>query len=97
MVNTGVKTVDYPASYTYTFPDNVEALPINIPITVTKSGTTATLTAETGKAASKINVSTTTKWVKEYKDITKAYPDFEGWVANPSATWTTNFNSAYLY
>ena len=97
MVNTGVKTAALPAPYTYTFPTGVEAKAINIPIEVTKGGVTAPLTAETGKVASKINVPTGTKWVKEWKDITKAYPDFAGWVTDPTAAWTSNYNSAYLY
>lgn len=97
MVNTGVKTAALPAPYTYTFPTGVEAKAINIPIEVTKGGVTAPLTAERGKVASKINVATGTKWVKEWKDITKAYPDFAGWVANPNATWVSNYNSTYLY
>ena len=97
MVNTGVKKADLPEPYTYTFPEGVPAEANNIPIVVTKGGVPATLTAERGKVASKINVSTTTKWVKEYKDITLGYPNFELWVANPSVDWTSNYNSAYLY
>jgi hypothetical protein len=97
MVNTGVKTAALPEPYTYTFPDGVAAEAINIPIVVTKGGVNATLTAEKGKVASKINVSTNTKWVKEYKDITLAYPNFTGWVSDPSANWTSNYNSDYLY
>ena len=97
MVNTGVKTVAYPDPYTYTFPDGVEALPINIPIVVTRGGTPIELTAEVGKIASKINVPTSTKWLKEWKDITLGYPDFQGWLQNPSADWTSNAVDDYLY
>jgi hypothetical protein len=97
MVNTGVTTEAEPAPYTYTFPNGVEAIAKNIPIIVTRSDGTFELTAEMGKVASKINVPTSTKWVKEFKDIKEAYPDFEGWVANPTATWTSNYNSALLY
>ena len=97
MVNTGVKKAALPEPYTYTFPTDVAAEAINIPIVVTKGGVNATLTAEKGKVASKINVSTDTKWVKEYKDITLAYPNFTGWVSDPSANWTSNYNSDYLY
>ena len=97
MVNTGVTTEAEPAPYEYTFPDGVDPEPINIPIFVTRSDGTFELTAEMGKVASKINVPTSTKWVKEFKDIKEAYPDFEGWVANPTATWTSNYNSALLY
>ena len=97
MVNTGVKRAALPEPYTYTFPDGVAAEAINIPIEVTKGGVTAPLTAQKGKVASKINVSTDTKWIIEYKDITLGYPDFTGWIQNPSEDWTSNYNSAYLY
>ena len=97
MVNTGVKTANLPEPYTYTFPEGVEAKAINIPIVVTKGGVPATLTAEMGMVASKINVPTTTSWVKEWKEITKAYPNFAGWVADPEAEWTSNYNSAFLF
>jgi hypothetical protein len=97
MVNTGVKTAALPEPYTYTFPEGVAAEANNIPIIVTKGGTTAELTAVRGKVASKINVSTTTKWVKEYKDITLGYPKFELWVSDPTVDWTSDYNSTYLY
>lgn len=97
MVNTGVDTMDEPAAYTYTFPEGVDPLPINIPIVVTRSEGNVTLTAEEGKVASKINVPTDTKWVREYQDIKNAYPGFVGWVIDPNAEWTSNFNAAYLY
>ena len=97
MVNTGVTTENEPAAYTYTFPEGTDPLPINIPIVVTRSTGDVTLEAEMGKVASKINVPTSTSWVREYMDIKNAYPDFVGWVADPNANWTSNYNSAYLY
>lgn len=97
MVNTGVTTEAEPAPYEYTFPDNVDPLPINIPIFVTRSDGTYELTAERGKVASKINVSTSTKWVKEFKDIKEAYPGFKGWVEDENASWTSNYNLSLLY
>lgn len=97
MVNTGVSSAEEPAPYTYTFPTGVEAIAKNIPIVVTNNGQDVELKAEEGKVASKINVPTGTRWVKEYQDIKNAYPGFQGWVADPSAEWTSNSNSAFLY
>lgn len=98
MINTGDGVTATAASYTYTFPNGTDAAAINIPIYVIKDGTTkAYLSASTGKAASKFNTKTTTKWVKEYEDITKAYPNFKGWVADESIDWTTEKNADYLY
>ena len=97
MVNTGVDTMPEPAAFTYTFPAGTNPEAINIPIVVTRSTGDVTLTAERGKVASKINVPTDTRWVREYQDIKKAYPTFVGWIADPSANWTSNFNAAYLY
>ncbi len=58
---------------------------ISIPIVVTRDITDAidgsvVLTAEKGKAPQKICVPLTTKWVDEYENINKAYPDFAKWV-----------------
>lgn len=97
MVNTGVGSANEPAAYTYTFPEGTDPLPINIPIIVSKGGVEAELYAEEGKVASKINVPTSTRWVKEFENISDAYPGFEGWVKNPTATWTSTYNEAYLY
>lgn len=97
MVNTGVDTMDEPEAYTYTFPEGVTAIPENIPIVVTRSTGDVELTAVRGKVASKINVPTTTKWVKEYQDIENAYPQFKDWVSDPSVNWTSNYNTAYIY
>ena len=98
MINTGAGVTATAPSYTYTFPEGTEASAINIPIYVIKDGKTqAYLDASTGKAASKFNTKTTTRWVKEFEDILDAYPDFKGWVADESIDWTTKKNANYLY
>ena len=98
MINTGAGVTATAPSYTYTFPEGTEAKAVNIPIYVIKDGSTkAYLDASTGKAASKFNTKTTTRWVKEFEDILDAYPDFKGWVANENLDWTTNKNLDYIY
>jgi len=98
MINTGAGVTATAEPYTYTFPENTEATAKNIPIYVIKDGSTkAYLDASTGKAASKFNTKTTTRWVKEFEDILDAYPDFKGWVANEDLDWTTNKNLDYIY
>jgi len=98
MINTGAGVTATAEPYTYTFPGNTEATAKNIPIYVIKDGSTkAYLDASTGKAASKFNTKTTTRWVKEFEDILDAYPDFKGWVANENLDWTTNKNLDYIY
>ena len=98
MINTGAGVTATASSYTYTFPEGTEAKAVNIPIYVIKDGSTkAYLDASTGKAASKFNTKTTTRWVKEFEDILDAYPDFKGWVANENLDWTTNKNLDYIY
>ena len=98
MINTGAGVTATAPSYTYTFPEGTEAKAVNIPIYVIKDGSTkAYLDASTGKAASKFNTKTTTRWVKEFEDILDAYPDFKGWVADENLDWTTNKNLDYIY
>lgn len=98
MINTGAGVTATAPSYTYTFPEGTEAKAVNIPIYVIKDGSTkAYLDASEGKAASKFNTKTTTRWVKEFEDILDAYPDFKGWVANENLDWTTNKNLDYIY
>ncbi len=98
MINTGAGVTASAEPYTYTFPEGTEAKAVNIPIYVIKDGSTkAYLNASTGKAASKFNTKTTTRWVKEFEDILDAYPDFKGWVANEDLDWTTNKNLDYIY
>ena len=98
MINTGAGVTATAEPYTYTFPENTEATAKNIPIYVIKDGSTkAYLDASTGKAASKFNTKTTTRWVKEFEDILDAYPDFKGWVADENLDWTNNMVLDYIY
>lgn len=58
-----------------------------IPVQVKKGTDWCELTAEQGKAASKIAVPTTFKWVKELKDIEPIYTKFKDYVKDPSVKW----------
>lgn len=70
-----------------------------IEVRVQKGSDWPLLTAPTGKAASKIAVSTDYKWVKELQDITNAYSDFDTYVTtgNPAKWWESNKNDTYIY
>ena len=59
----------------------------NLPIWVQKGSDWVLLTAPKGKAASKIAVSTDYKWVKELKDISNAYKNFDTYVTNCTPEW----------
>ena len=59
----------------------------NLPIWVQKGSDWVLLTAHKGKAASKIAVSTDYKWVKELKDISNAYKNFDTYVTNCTPEW----------
>ena len=59
----------------------------DLPIYVKKGNDWCELKAEQGKAASKIGVPTTFKWVKELKDIEPIYTKFKEYVSNPSIEW----------
>ena len=59
----------------------------NLPIYVKKGNDWCELKAEQGKAASKIGVPSTFKWVKELKDIEPIYTKFKDYVSNPSIKW----------
>ena len=59
----------------------------NLPIWVQKGSDWVQLTAHKGKAASKIAVSTDYKWVKELKDISNAYNNFDTYVTNCTPEW----------
>ena len=59
----------------------------NLPIWVQKGSDWVQLTAHKGKAASKIAVSTDYKWVKELKDISNAYKNFDTYVTNCTPEW----------
>lgn len=58
-----------------------------IEIRVKKGNDWPLLTAEQGKAASKIVVPNTYKWCEELKDIEDVYPDFNDYVDNPQLKW----------
>jgi len=60
----------------------------NILITVYKGGSWVEIEAEQGQPAAKFNCKVGTKWCDEYVNITRVYPDFTTWVANPSVDWT---------
>ncbi|MGM9778209.1 MAG: hypothetical protein ACI3ZD_07750 [Prevotella sp.] len=70
-----------------------------IEVRVQKGSDWPLLTAPTGKAASKIAVSTDYKWVKELQDITNAYSDFDTYVTtgNPAKWWKSNKDDTYIY
>lgn len=64
-----------------------------IPIVVTQSdGTQIELTAQIGKPASKFLVPTSTRWMKEYKNIKTSYPGFTDWVGEPTLKWWETVN-----
>ena len=58
-----------------------------IEVRVQKGSDWPLLTAPKGKAASKIAVSTDYKWVKELKDISNAYKNFDTYVTNCTPEW----------
>ena len=57
-------------------------------ITVYKGGSWVEIQAEQGQPAAKFNCKVGTKWCDEYVNITRVYPNFTTWVANPSVDWT---------
>lgn len=59
----------------------------DLPIYVKKGNDWCELKAEQGKAASKIGVPTTFKWVKELKDIEPIYTKFKEYVSDPTIKW----------
>ena len=70
----------------------------NLPIWVQKGSDWVLLTAPQGKAASKIAVSTDYKWVKELKDISNAYKNFDTYVTNCTPEWwKDNKDDTYIY
>ena len=77
MINTRGFTVD-PVSFTISGSYD-RATSINIPITVTKNGTSVTLTANKGKTASKVAVGTDYQWCNERQDIDNKYHKRNGY------------------
>ena len=70
-----------------------------IEVRVQKGSDWPLLTAPIGKAASKIAVSTDYEWVKELKDISNAYKNFDTYVTNctPSEWWKNNKDDSLIY
>ena len=90
-LNTMVNTEDWTAHkdpVTFTIDGQYGSWNINnLPIWVQKGSDWVLLTAHKGKAASKIAVSTDYKWVKELKDISNAYKNFDTYVTNCTPEW----------
>lgn len=70
-----------------------------IEVRVQKGSDWPLLTAPTGKAASKIAVSTDYKWVKELQDISKAYKNFDTYVTSgkPAEWWESDKDNSLIY
>ena len=100
-INTMVNTEDWTAHkdpYKFTISGSYESEK-DIPIWVRKGNTWCELTAERGRAASKIAVSTDYQWVKELNDISKAYSDFNTYVGSgtPTEWWKNNKENSLIY
>ena len=69
----------------------------SIPVTVVIGGNTIEMTAEVGKPAAKIGVSTDFNYCLERVDITTQYPLFQQWVttATPTDGWWRNDITGY--
>lgn len=92
-VNTMVNTEDWTAHkdpVTFVLDGNYYWNAKNIPVYVKKGNDWCELKAEQGRAASKIGVPTTFKWVKELKDIEPIYTKFKIYVSNPHWWWWWN-------
>ena len=102
-LNTMVNTEDWTAHkdpVTFTIDVQYGSWNINnLPIWVQKGSDWVELTAPQGKAASKIAVSTDYKWVKELKDISNAYKNFDTYVTSgkPAEWWKDNKDDTYIY
>ena len=70
-----------------------------IEVRVQKGSDWPLLTAPKGKAASKIAVSTDYNWVKELKDISNAYKNFDTYVKSgtPAEWWKDNKDDSLIY
>ena len=102
-LNTMVNTEDWTAHkdpVTFTIDVQYGSWNINnLPIWVQKGSDWVLLTAPKGKAASKIAVSTDYKWVKELKDISNAYKNFDTYVTSgtPAEWWKDNKDDSLIY
>ena len=102
-LNTMVNTEDWtahkdPVTFTIDVQYGNENI-VNLPIWVQKGSDWVQLTAPKGKAASKIAVSTDYKWVKELKDISNAYKNFDTYVTSgkPAEWWKDNKDDSLIY
>ncbi|MGN1229961.1 MAG: hypothetical protein ACI4T5_09975 [Prevotella sp.] len=90
--NTMVNTEDWtahkaPVSFVITPNSEEYKSAKDIKVWVKKGSEWCELMAEQGKAASKIGVPSTFKWVKELKDIEPIYTKFKDYVKDPSVEW----------
>ena len=67
---------------------NAKAIKLHVKKNVNGVQTWVEIKAEQGQPAGKFNCKVGTKWCDEYVNITRVYPDFTTWVANPSVDWT---------
>lgn len=100
MINTGDGPTGTatPFYYEFTGKESLTAEDIaTIPVWVVIDGVPANLDYHKGKAACKFNTSPSTRWLKEYQNISKGYPDFDNWVSTPDLDWTKNKKEEFLY
>ena len=97
MVNTESWT-EHKAPVTFVIEGNYENAN-DIEVRVQKGSDWPLLTAERGRVASKIAVSTDYKWVKELQDISEAYKNFDTYVqnGNPAEWWKDNKDDTLIY
>lgn len=88
MVNTGVNVGPKYKEFVLEDHDYSVSGAKGILITVQKGGDWVEIEAEQGEPAAKFNCKVGTKWCDEYVNITRVYPDFTTWVADPSVDWT---------
>ena len=82
MVNTNFRKGVSRSAVTYDITGSFGENAANIPVFVQKGGEWIELTANQGKPASKIGVSTSYNWCDEREAIDSKYPDFSSWVTN---------------
>lgn len=98
MVNTGAG-VRRPV-VTIRLADDYDGELVNIPVEVSyNDGTKHLLTAHKGVPAQKFLVPTSVKWMFEYQEITKSYPDFQDWVneAQDNTWYKQTGDESFLY
>ena len=82
MVNTNFRKGVSRSAVTYDITGSFGENAANIPVFVQKGGEWIELTANQGKPASKIGVSTSYNWCDEREANDSKYPDFSSWVTN---------------